>query len=84
MMPIYEEIEEKGVYNFYLKLGQSESIAPLEEAASSSTRSKTPDANELLKMMKGDEGLQREIAELVAQRKAGHQPLLGGSRPPQA
>ena len=30
MMPIYEE---KGVYNFYLKLGQSGSIAPLEEAA---------------------------------------------------
>ena len=26
MMPIYEE---KGVYNFYLKLGQSGSIAPL-------------------------------------------------------
>ena len=55
----------------------------LEETASSSMRSKTPDANELLKMMKEDEGLQREVAELVAKRKAGHQPLLGGSRPPQ-
>ena len=81
MMPIYEE---KGVYNFYLKLGQSGSIAPLEEAASSSARSKTPDAGELQKMMKEDEGLQREIAELVAKRKVGHQPLLGGSRPPSA
>ncbi len=81
MMPIYEE---KGVYNFYLKLGQSGSIAPREETTSSSMRSKTPDANELLKMMKEDEGLRREIVELVAKRKAGHQPLLGGSRPPKA
>ena len=65
MMPIYEE---KGAYNFYLKLGQSGSIAPLEEAASSSARSKTPDAGERMKMMKDDEGPQKEIAELVSKR----------------
>ncbi len=39
---------------------------------------------EALKAMKEDEELQREIAELVAKRKAVHQQLLGGSRPPQA
>ena len=81
MMPIYEE---KGGCNFYRKLGQSGSIAPLEEAASSSTESKTPDAGGLQKMMKEDAGLGKEIADLIAKRKAGHQPLLGGSRPQQA
>ena len=81
MMPIYEE---KGIYNFYFKLGQSGSIAPLQEAASFSARSKTPDAGELQKMMKEDAGLGKEIADLIAKRKTGHQTLLGGSRPHQA
>ncbi len=75
VMPIYEE---KGVYNFYFKLGQSGSIAPLEEATTSSAKSKTPDAGELQKLMKEDAGLGKEIADLIAKRKASHQTLLGG------
>ena len=73
MMPIYEE---KGVYNFYLRMGSGGSIAPLEESTVV-PESKDFDAKEVLKSIEKDTLLQREIVELIARRRSS-----GGGRPP--
>lgn len=68
MLPIYEE---KGVYNFYLKMGKGGSIAPLEELASASQGSPVFDARIVMKTIENDAVLQREVAELIAKRSSG-------------
>ena len=87
MMPIYEE---KGVYNFYLKMGSGGSIAPLEESTvpERSSSEATIDWNDRDKCDREHErqiDLQiealkrhkREVAELIAKRRSS-----GGDRPP--
>jgi hypothetical protein len=67
MLPLYEE---KGVYNFYLKVGKNGSIAPLEDAASES-----PEQN-----VKALAGMIKKLGE--KEQKALRQELPGFPRQP--
>jgi uncharacterized membrane protein len=72
MLPIYEE---KGVYNFYLKLGKHGSIAPLETSAPVPQKPMT--AAEIVSRLDKDDALREKISELM--RSQGPS---GGPRPP--
>ena len=67
MMPIYQE---KGVYNFYVKMGSGGSIAPLEESAVPPDSGRL-NVKEVIQEIEKDTTLQRGIAELIAKRRSG-------------